>query len=326
MTDHIFNPDTGKEYEPGPWGTNNRPVDGINLAQTEVRKGVIYEKNPPTAPYPGDVTWPGMPSNHASIAIGDIRRTSIYYSNMNRTSVCDFVGEVQEKIALNKIFRQAAEAIRDGIRWIIKALAIGDPHGKFTEIAATIRYYAREIESFRRKYIVPIIEFEKYILAYITKLRAFIQYILSLPKRFLEMMRKCLNEFLSMLKNLFTDFLKQALAVGGAEADGVDQVIAGFNDVVSASKELGTNIGNTIKSASEAVALAAAIPVAATAGLVVPVSEADVEAANNFIAQYEIEHPTIASLAGGNLNTLLDANYITSNTKTTSTFPTIYQP
>lgn len=259
-----------------------------NLAQTNS----FGEITPPEPVHIGDSSIVGGPSNIPQMGVGDIRNTSIEYSNNNLAHVCDFVGELQKNIYLKKFIRWAAKAIRDGIRYVIKALGLSDRSGIFTEVANTIKALARELNYIRKTYIEPIIEFEKYVLAYITKLRAFIQYLLSLPKRFLEMLRDCLNRFLSLLSNIFTDFLQEAAAVGG----DLDTIDTGFSDVVSATKDLLNEAGQTISATTEAVALGASIPVAATVGLFIPVSQEELDASNEFIQTYQTQNPTVTEV------------------------------
>lgn len=261
-----------------------------NPASTIIVKGIVKETNPPKVVYTGDGSVEGGPSNTPSLATGDIRRTSIEYSNKSREHVCDFVSELQKNIYLKKFIRWAANAIREGIRWLMKGLGLADRSGVFTEITNAIKALARELNYIRKTYIEPIIEFEKYVLGYITKLRALVQYILSLPARLLQVAQECLDRFLRLLGNIFTDFLKELGPVTtGGEASG-------FTDLISSTKDLINEAGATVQAAATAVALGASIPAAATVGLLVPVSQEDLDAANNFIDTYQTQNPTVAEI------------------------------
>jgi hypothetical protein len=224
------------------------------------------------------------------LATGDIRRTSIEFSNKSREHVCDFVGELQKNIYLKKFIRWAANAIREGIRWLLKALGLSDRSGLFTELTNQIKALARELNHIRKTYIEPIIEFERYVLSYITKIRALIQYILGLPARLLQIARECLDKFLKLIGNIFTDFLVE---LGPIDESGS----SGFGDLVSATKELLGEAQATIETTATAVTLAATIPVAATVGLFIPVSQEDLDAANTFIDSYGSQLPSAEAIS-----------------------------
>jgi hypothetical protein len=259
------------------------------LANTITIQGVTIEKQPPQVVNTGDAPVTGGPSNTPQLATGDIRNTTISVSNKRREHVCDFVLEMRKNVQLKKFLRAIAKPIRDAIRWVMKSLGLSDRSGKFTELVNELKAYARELRRIQKEIIQPIIDFEKYILAYITKLRAIIQWILSLPARLLALLRDCLERLLKLIGNIFTDFLKELSPGDGG---------GGFTELLEASKELATEAGNTVKKATEAVALAAAIPVAATVGLLVPVSQSELDAANTFISTYETENPNVAQITG----------------------------
>lgn len=273
------------------------PYASPNLANTVIQKSVVVESKQPQVVYSGDAPVSGGPSNTPQIATGDIRNTTIAISNRRRDHVCDFVLEMQKNIALKKFIKATAKALRDAIRWVIKALGLSDRSGVFTEAINEIKAFARELRRIQKEIIQPIIDFERYVLAYITKIRAIVQWILSLPAKLLQLLRDCLERLLKLIGNVFTDFLKE-LGPVGAGGDG------GIGDLISAAKELATEAGNTVKKASEAVALGAAIPVAATAGLLVPVSQAELDAANSVIQTYETQNPTVAAVTGAGTSQL----------------------
>jgi hypothetical protein len=197
--------------------------------------------------------------------------------------VCDFVLELQKNIYLKKFLKATAKAIRDAIRFVIKQLGLTDRSGVFTELINELKAFARDLRYIQKEIIQPIIDFERYVLAYITKIRAIIQWILGLPARLLQLLRDCLERLLKLIANIFTDFLVELGPISGTEG--------GLGDLLAAAKEVADEAGNTIRKASEAVALAAAIPAAATIGLLVPVSEQELEEANNFIRAYETNNP-----------------------------------
>ena len=265
-----------------------------NPASITIVAGYTKEVNSPKVVFAGDENSIGGPSNTPRLATGDIRKTNIDFSNRNREHVCDWVATLQKNIYLQKFIRFAANAIREGIRWLMKGLGLADRSGVFTEITNAIKALARELNYIRRTFIEPIIKFEKYVLAYITKLRALIQYILSLPERLLQAARECLEQFLRLIGSIFTDFLKELGREPILTGDGA----GGFGELFSATKELLDEAGATVQAATTAVALGASIPLAATAGLLVPVSQEDLDAANNFIDTYQSQNPTVEEISG----------------------------
>lgn len=245
--------------------------------------GCILEVQPPRVITAGNAPVVGGPSNVPQIALGDIRNTNIMLTNQSREHVCDFVLELQKNIYLKKFLKATAKAIRDAIRFVIKQLGLTDRSGVFTELINELKAFARDLRYIQKEIIQPIIDFERYVLAYITKIRAIIQWILGLPARLLQLLRDCLERLLKLIANIFTDFLVELGPISGTEG--------GLGDLLAAAKEVADEAGNTIRKASEAVALAAAIPAAATIGLLVPVSEQELEEANNFIRAYETNNP-----------------------------------
>jgi hypothetical protein len=239
--------------------------------------------------FSGDAPTSGGPSNTPQIATGDIRNTTIAISNKRRDHVCDFVLEMQKNISLKKFIKASAKVVRDAIRAVIKALGLSDRSGIFTTTINEVKAFARELRRIQKEIIQPIIDFEIYVLSYITKIRSIIQWVLSLPVRLLQLLRDCLERLLKLVGNIFTDFLKE---LGPTTTD------SGVKELFDASKELANEAGNTIKKASEAVALAATIPVAATVGLLVPVSQAELDSSNALIKSFEAENPTVAEISG----------------------------
>ena len=61
--------------------------------------------------------------------------------------------------------------------------------------------------------------------------------------------------------------------------------------MISASREVIDEVGATLREAGTTLALAAAIPASLTVGLLIPVSQEELDAANNIITTYETENP-----------------------------------
>lgn len=217
---------------------------------------------------------PGAPSTFTGTLVNG---TSIDNTNKQLAHVCDFVSELQKNIALKKFLKAVANQIREGIRAIMRLLGLSDATGQYSWLIDKLKSIARELRRIQKEIIQPIIDFEKYVLAYITKLRAIIQWILGLPARFLALLRDCLARLLKLIANVFSDFFAELSDSGGSSE---------LTELVSAAKEVATEAFNTVSLTSQAVAGAVAIPVAATAGLLIPVSQADLTAANNTIATY----------------------------------------
>jgi hypothetical protein len=230
---------------------------------------------------------PGAPSTFTGTLVNG---TSIDNTNKQLAHVCDFVSELQKNIALKKFLKAVANQIREGIRAVMRFLGLSDATGQYSWLIDKLKSIARELKRIQKEIIQPIIDFEKYVLAYITKLRALIQWILSLPARFLAMLRDCLSRLLKLIANVFSDFFAE-LTEGAGSSE--------LTELVSAAKEVATEAYNTVNLTSQAVAGAVAIPVAATAGLLVPVSQAELNAANTTIANYTSSHPSANTVAEG---------------------------
>ena len=231
---------------------------------------------------------PGQPSINAA-SRGIVDKTSVGKTNSQLSHVCDFVSEMQKNIELKKFLKAVANQIREAIRAIMKLLGL-EPTGTYSLIIDELKSIARELRRIQKEIIQPIIDFEKYVLAYITKLRAIIQWILGLPARFLALLKECLTRLLQLIGSVFSDFFAE-LSGGGASSE--------LTELVSAAKEVATEAYNTVNLAGVAVAGAAAIPVAATAGLLIPVSAADLAAANTTIANYTSTFASANTVAAG---------------------------
>jgi hypothetical protein len=285
-------------------------VDGRNLASGGIGVIIVAERaivvesqeiKPPTctdAPQPGQPTIPGTCyGNTPSI---------ITLTNNNREHVCDFILELKKNFELGKYIKAVANVIREALKWILKQISFGDPSGEITKIANLLRSYAAELRRIQKEVIKPIIEFEKVVLAYVTKLRAIIQWVLSLPVILAKLLAGCLYRLLKLIASIFVDLWKQATTglvdevnaekLAADEAAGIMGPTVDFNVLVDAAKDAVAATGDIISATSQAVALAVAIPTSLTIGLLVPVTKAELDAANNTISAYNTANPAIGEI------------------------------
>lgn len=228
----------------------------------------------------------GAPSIPAS-ARGKIIGTSTHYTNKRRTHVCGFIDEMRKNVYLQEFVKSSARAIREGIRYIMKQLGFTDKTGFFATVMATLK----EVQTFLQEvqyYLKKILDFEKYVLAYIVKIRAIIQWILSLPAKLLRLLAECLTKFLKMVKNVFTDFLKEL---------GTGSDPSGVGELITETKKTVNEAVTTVKTATAVAVGAVTIAGYATAGFAVPVSQAELNAANKTISAYESTIPSRDSVA-----------------------------
>jgi hypothetical protein len=244
-----------------PWH-DERPQSEINRDPKPPTEVIIYKAGEPTVPRPGR---------------GVLDGTMIAKNNKQIAHVCDFVSEMQKNINLKKYTKALAEQIRKAIRAVLKALGFTDATGQFSWILNTLKAYAREVRRIQKEIIQPIIDFEKYVLAYITKIRAMIQWLLSLPQRFLELLNECLQKFLQLIRQIFIDTITGFKE--GIKMDEVDEVIKSAKDAVNATYDLANKTLTAVAGAQQIVS-------AATTGLLIPTSDADVEAADKYITNY----------------------------------------
>jgi hypothetical protein len=219
------------------------------------------------------VGYPSIPASARCVVEG----TSVGNTNNQLAHVCDFVSEMQKNQYLKKFLKAVANQIREGIRAIMRFLGITDATGQYSWLIDKLKSIARELKRIQKEIIQPIIDFEKYVLAYITKLRAIVQWILGLPARFLALLKDCLTRLLLAIVNVFSDFFTE-LSGGGASSE--------LTELVSAAKEVASEAFNTVNLAGQAVVGVVQIEASATAGLLIPVSEQDLIAANNTIISY----------------------------------------
>jgi hypothetical protein len=283
-------------------------VQEVNKAGVIVVDGLAKENLAPECVRTGDAPVSGEPSNTPSVALGKIDNTCIDISNKKRSHVCDFISEMQKNQALNDYTKAIGAAIRESIKKIMKLLGLTDRTGKFSYIISKLRAFAAELRRINREIIQPIIDFEKYVLAYITKLRALIQWLLSLPAALLKLLADCLARLLKLIRNVFSDIISEATSgLGGDDGEG------GFSELVAAAKDAVKATGETISKVSEAAVLAAEIPIAATAGLIVPVSQAELNAANTTIQQYTSTNPAVSDITNAGQNKLAQFGFPDKN-------------
>ena len=227
------------------------------------------------------VNTPTIPAS----ARGVVANTSRGNNNKKLAHACSFIDDMQKNIYLKKFIKATAQYIREGIREILRVLGFTDKTGVFAAAIAKMKEAVRWLKTVQ-KFLKDVINFEKYVLAFITKIRAFIAWIRSLPARFLALLAYCLTKFLKMVANVMSDFF--------AQATGFDsQEVSGFSDLIKSTKEVITETVNTVKLAGAAAAGAVTIVGAATTGLLVPVSAAELKAANKTIANYTASLPTV---------------------------------
>ena len=242
------------------------------------------ESNPPVLTNAYDI--PNKGPTTPVTATGNMANTTIDVLNNELAHACDFVLDLQKSIGLKKFIKAIAKAIREGIRYIMKFLGLTDASGSFSTVINKLKAIAEEIRYIQKTYIQPIIDFERYVLAVIVKIRATIQWILSLPARILALLNDCLTKLLAALSNIFTDALNEA---GNEVPIGPGQ---DFTNLISAAKDTINAGTDLLRTTAVAVGGAAVIATSATAGLLVPVNQSDLDGANATIAAYDKTIPT----------------------------------
>ena len=270
----------------------------------------------------GDVPAAGGPTI-SPYARGNIAGTSIDATNNSLVHSCDFVLDLKKSIGLKKFLKAVAKWIREGIRAIQRALGLTDPSGSFSVLINKLKEIAEDIRYIQKEYIEPIIEFQKYVLAVIVLIRALIQWILGLPAKLLRLLQECLTRLLKTLVSLFVDAWADSAPAAPSytvgtqtfddgssiqtfddgsqlitDTDGNFTALDAPSDFASADfgkgySELATAVQDTVsaaqdalKAAGQVVALGIGIATSATVGLLVPVSEAQVDEANKVILNY----------------------------------------
>lgn len=232
----------------------------------------------PPAGIAGDV--PGEPTT-ARIARGVMAETIVNKQNNDLAHVCDFISEMQKNMKLRQYMRTTAQAIRNAIRDILLAMGVGDATGKGTWAINMLKAIARELRWFNKTILKPIQDFEKYVLAYTTKMRAIIQWIMELPTKFLTLLQDCLSKFMKLVVAIFTD------TIGGVSEGMALNADGDFSELIKNAKDVANAAGETLTSLTSIATTGLAIPVAATAGILQPVSQSELESAKSYITSYE---------------------------------------
>lgn len=213
------------------------------------------------------------------LARGVVANTAISQANSNLAHVCDFVGDMQKNINLKKYTKAIAAQIRKAIRAVLRLLGLGDGTGKVSWLLNTLKSIKREVDYINKQILQPILDFQKYVVAYIAKLREILQWILSLPAKFLALLQNCLARIVKAIANVFKD-------IGAGLSDGSESS-SEFDETLKEAKALASSVSNTVKLTVAVGASTVAIVGSATAGLLVPTSQAELDAANATIAAYE---------------------------------------
>jgi len=250
---------------------NNFKVSPLILTNS-----LVGSPKPPSG-IAGDV--PGEPTN-PRIARGVMEGTMVNRMNNLLNVNCDFKLEVQKNNKLKQYTKAIADKIREAVRWIVKTLGLTDVTGNYSWVINTLRTYTRALNYIRKKIIKPIQDFTKYVLSYITLVRQLIQWILSLPEKLLQLLQNCLSRLLKAVASVFSDMVSGSDVSTGFDSAGWQEIV---NEAQKAYEETTALVSDTM----DTIAGVIAIPVAATAGLLTPVSDADVAEANKYIAEYE---------------------------------------
>jgi len=232
-------------------------------------------------PVIGGPTYPSTPAVRGDVS------GSIAARNKNLVHSCDFVNDLVKSIGLKKFLKAIAKWIREGIRKIQQLMGFSDASGSFSQVINRLKAAAQEIKTFIRLYITPIIEFQKYVLAVLVKIRALIQWILSLPAKLLALLQQCLTKLLKSVVSAFVDAWAEASAEVPFADSGKD-----FTELTDAIKEAAGAASDLLKASTTVVALSVGIAASATVGLLAPVSESDITAANATITAYSGSVPS----------------------------------
>lgn len=285
--------------EPAPAVDGNVATDNRFPGQTStvettafVEEKVVKDSKPAVSTFPGitayavntrDVPTFGVPDISPNARSGEnIKGTTIHRRNKSLIHSCDFANDLKKTIYLKKFLKSIARWVREGIRKLMQFLGFSDASGSFSSIINALKKLAKELKYIKTEYIDPIIEFEKYVLAVLVKIRAIIQWILSLPAKLLALLAACLLKLLKSLVQMFVDAWKEAGAELGQSADAGKS----FEELSGAIKDAATAAGELLTATSTAAGLAVGIAVSATVGLVAPVTESEVTAANKTITNY----------------------------------------
>jgi hypothetical protein len=219
---------------------------------------------------------PQVPAGARSI----VANTSVGFANDNLSHVCDFVTDIQKNIEFKKYAKAVAKQIRDAIRAVLRALGFSDPTGEASWLATTLKAITREVNRINKEILQPILDFQKYVVAYIAKLREIIAWILSLPAKFLALLQDCLARLIKLIGSVFSD-------IGAGLSEGFSEGPSNYDDIIKEAKALAESASNTVKASIAVAAGTVNIAGAATIGLLIPTSQAELDAANATIAAYE---------------------------------------
>jgi hypothetical protein len=208
-----------------------------------------------------------------------VANTAISQANSNLSHVCDFVGDIQKNINFKKYAKAIAAQIRKAIRAVLRALGLGDSTGQTSWLLNTLKSIKREVDYINKQILQPILDFQKYVLAYVAKLREILQWILNLPAKFLALLQDCLAKIIKAIGNVFKD-------IGAGLSDGLESS-SDSDGILKEARALATSAENTVRLTAAVGAGTIAIVGSATAGLLVPTSQAELDAANATIAAYE---------------------------------------
>jgi hypothetical protein len=263
-----------------------------------VNQKVVTDSKPALATFPGsnalaansrDVPVSGVPDISPYARSGrNIIGTTTQRRNQSLIHSCDFANDLKKSIYLKKFLKSIARWVREGIRKIMQLMGFTDASGSFSSIINALKKIAKELRYIKTEYIDPIIEFEKYVIAILVKIRAIIQWILSLPAKILALLAACLLKLLKSLVQMFVDAWKESGAELGQTADAGK----GFEELSGAIKDAAKAAGELITAGTTAAGLAVGIGISATVGLVAPVSEAEITAANKTITNYSGSIPS----------------------------------
>jgi hypothetical protein len=101
-----------------------------------------------------------------------------------------------------------------------------------------------------------------------------------LPAKFLALLQDCLARLLKLIGAIFTD-------IGAGLSDGFSEGDGNYDEIIKEAKAAASAASDTVKLTIVATAGAVNIAGAATVGLLVPTSQAELDAANATIAAYE---------------------------------------
>lgn len=254
-----------------------------NIPVTKIDNGKVTEVNAPKPLYKNDGPTPKnptIPSGARSIT----KNTSVGAANDNLAHVCDFVSEIQKNINFKKYAKALAKEIRKAIRAVLKALGFSDATGQASVIIGALKEIKAELDYINKEVLQPILDFQKYVVAYITKLRAILQWIQSLPAKFLAMLQDCLNRIIKQIGSVFKD-------IGAGLSDRSDEISEPNNkqldELIKDSKALANTVKTTVDTSVKIVAGGITIAGNASAGLLIPTSQAELKAADAVIANYE---------------------------------------